>query len=84
MLPSAEVQSELKRQDLFDLGVTILIAATGGLDILTEESIQALAQEKSCCLIHSTEHSGSLSIRTLRKLLARLDPNAQDFICKCL
>ena len=29
---------ELKKQDLFDLGLLLIIAATGGLDVLAEEA----------------------------------------------
>lgn len=28
---------ELKKQDLFDLGILLTIVATGGLDVLSEE-----------------------------------------------
>jgi hypothetical protein len=30
---------ELKKLDLFDLGVLLLISATGGLDVISEESM---------------------------------------------
>jgi hypothetical protein len=31
--------TEMKKLDLFDLGVMLVIAATGGLDVLSEESL---------------------------------------------
>jgi len=30
---------ELKKLDLFDLGILLIIAATGGLEVISEESI---------------------------------------------
>ena len=30
---------EMKKMDLFDLGVMLIIAATGGLDVISEEAI---------------------------------------------
>jgi hypothetical protein len=32
----------LKKLDLFDLGVLLIIAATGGLDVISEESINSI------------------------------------------
>jgi hypothetical protein len=33
---------ELKKLDLFDLGVLLIIAATGGLDVISEEALSSL------------------------------------------
>lgn len=47
---------ELKKLDLFDLGITLTICATGGLDIVAEEDIVRLTQyTDKCCLIHALE-----------------------------
>jgi len=35
--------NELKKQDLFDLGILLLISATGGLEVVSEEQINALS-----------------------------------------
>jgi hypothetical protein len=35
--------NELKKMDLFDLGVTLTICATGGLDMVNEEHLTRLA-----------------------------------------
>lgn len=35
--------NELKKQDLFDLGILLLISATGGLEVISEEQINALS-----------------------------------------
>jgi hypothetical protein len=32
----------MKKLDLFDLGLLLFIAATGGLDVITEESISSI------------------------------------------
>lgn len=42
---------ELKKLDLFDLGVLLTIAATGGLDVISEEYFTDISS--SCCLIHA-------------------------------
>jgi hypothetical protein len=34
--------NELKKLDLFDLGVLLMIAATGGLDVISEEIINTM------------------------------------------
>jgi len=34
--------AEMKKLDIFDLGVLLIIAATGGLDVISEESISAI------------------------------------------
>jgi hypothetical protein len=34
--------SELKKLDLFDLGVLLIIAATGGLEVISEEAISSI------------------------------------------
>jgi hypothetical protein len=31
--------AELKKLDMFDLGILLIIAATGGLDVISEEII---------------------------------------------
>ena len=45
---------ELKKLDIFDLGVLLIIAATGGLDVISEESISSLSNlSTTCCIIHA-------------------------------
>ena len=34
---------ELKKLDIFDLGVLLVIAATGGLDVISEEALNSIA-----------------------------------------
>jgi hypothetical protein len=46
--------TEMKKLDLFDLGVLLIIAATGGLDVISEESISAITHlSHSCCILHA-------------------------------
>ena len=57
--------NELKKNDLFDLGVVLTICATGGLDMVNEDQLVRLADfSTKCCLIHA---------------LDAVDPNAPDF-----
>jgi hypothetical protein len=45
---------ELKKLDLFDLGVMLTIAATDGLDMVSEELLGKLCSYKGhCCLLHA-------------------------------
>ncbi len=36
---SSDNLTELKKLDMFDLGILLIIAATGGLDVISEEII---------------------------------------------
>ena len=77
----------MKKLDLFDLGVMLIIAATGGLDVISEETISAIpGLSTSCCLLHAVNKSSTTnkSIIVIRKILSRLSSSAQDFLCKCL
>ena len=48
--------NELKKMDLFDLGVVLTISATGGLDTINEEHLTRLTDfTSSCCFIHALE-----------------------------
>jgi len=49
--------SELKKQDLFDLGVVLTICATDGLDMVNEEYVSQLKKmNKQCCLAHAVRN----------------------------
>ena len=44
---------ELKKQDIFDLGIMLTLASLGGMDILNEDFLSKLPDiQSSCCLIH--------------------------------
>lgn len=46
--------TEMKKFDLFDLGVLLIISATGGLDVISEESITSIQNlSSSCCILHA-------------------------------
>lgn len=86
---------ELKKNDLFDLGIVLTICATGGLDMVNEEQLSKLADfSQSCCLIHALndiditskgfDNSLLSTLISLRKILNRISPSAQDFICQCM
>jgi hypothetical protein len=46
--------TELKKLDLFDLGVLLIIAATGGLDVISEEALLSMPSlTNSCCILHA-------------------------------
>ena len=45
--------NELRKLDLFDLGVVLLICATDGLSMVNEEYLEKLCDwKKQCCLSH--------------------------------
>ena len=81
--------------DLFDLGVLLTICATGGLDMINEEHLTRLTDfTRHCCLIHAlnevdpskpgfdTNLLGTLM--SLKRILSRISPPAQEFICHCM
>ncbi len=48
--------AEMKKLDLFDLGIMLIIAATGGLDVISEEAISNIPNlSTSCCLLHAVQ-----------------------------
>ncbi len=52
--------TELKKLDLFDLGVLLITSATGGLDVISEESISSIPNiHNSCCILHAVQGSHS-------------------------
>ena len=52
---SGEVSlKELKRQDLFDLGILLTLASIGGLEMVNEEFLAKVPHiQTSCCLLHA-------------------------------
>jgi hypothetical protein len=49
--------AELKKQDLFDLGVVLTICATDGLDMVNEDYVSQLKKmNKQCCLAHAVRN----------------------------
>ena len=44
-------KSELKAQDIFDIGYLLLVAATGGLELLNQETCDS-SEKGSCCVVH--------------------------------
>ena len=86
---------ELKRNDLFDLGVVLIICATGGLDMVNEELLSKMCNfSQHCCFIHALSDIDTTSpdfdaahistLVSLRRILNRISPQAQDFICLCM
>ena len=77
---------ELKKMDLFDLSLTLVISATDGLDMVNEEFLCKLADyKKHCCLLHAltdidpdTDQDFDPNLRstlmTARMILNRLSP----------
>ena len=85
----------MKKNDLFDLGVVLTICATGGLDMVNEDFLAKLSNfSQQCCFIHAlhdvdtTAEDFDISLIStlvsLRKILNRISPQAQDFICICM
>lgn len=49
---------ELRKLDLFDLGVLLAVIATGGADVLSDEILSKLKNlNKHCCLFHAVTQS---------------------------
>ena len=87
---SSEVSlKELRKQDLFDLGVMLILAAMGGLEMIDEEFLSRIPNiQSTCCLIcavkaYSKSNSGP-QVLTLLKIFGRLTDSCQDFICLCM
>ena len=87
--------NELKKNDLFDLSVVLIICATGGLDMVNEEHLARLTDfSQHCCIIHAInaidpsvpDFDPNLlsTLTSLRKILGRISSQAQDFICVCM
>lgn len=56
---------ELKKLDLFDLGVMLVIAATGGLDVISEEALNSIPNlSSSCCILHAVQGGSNNSRQT--------------------
>lgn len=73
----------------------LTICATGGLDIVAEESLVKLAQySDKCCLIHALDDLNATTpgfdpellptLLSLRRVFSRISQPAQDFICLCM
>jgi len=45
---------ELKKQDLFDLGILLTLASLGGLEFVNEEFLAKIPEiQSTCCLMHA-------------------------------
>lgn len=82
---------ELKKQDLFDLGVLLVLAATGDLEMINEEYLSKIPNiQSTCCLIHAVKNFAGNCEKpdkqalTLVKIFNRLSENCQTFICWCM
>lgn len=86
---------ELKKMDFFDLGVVLIICATGGLDMVNEEHLARLCDfSRHCCLIHALnsvdpkqadfDQSLLSTLLVLQKIIGRISEPAQEFICICM
>lgn len=86
---------ELKKNDLFDLGILLTICATDGIDMVNEEyvaQLQKLSQE--CCLVHAIrrvdmsqknfDKNLRCTLLVMRKILGRISDRAADFICQLM
>jgi len=87
--------SELKKIDLFDLGLVMLICATDGLNMVSEEYLEKMCDWKNqCCISHAVaqldeskqgfDPSHRMTLITLKHVLARISPQATDFICQLM
>ena len=86
---------ELKKNDLFDLGVLLTICATDGIDMVNEEYVAQLQKlNQECCLVHAikrvdTSQKGfdkslKSTLLVMRRILGRISDRAADFICQLM
>jgi len=73
---------ELKKQDLFDLGILLSLASIGGLEMVNEEFLSKIPDiQTTCCLLHAIKTFQAKSdkadkqIMTLIKVFNRLSEN---------
>jgi hypothetical protein len=81
----------LRKLDLFDLGVLLVICATDGIDMVNEEYVQSIDRQltQKCCLAHAVQKVNPETLEpnlrstllVLRRIFSRLSPEATDFIC---
>lgn len=45
-------RSELFAQDVFQLGIVLLISATGGMDLLNQDNMDTMSRDQ-CCVLHN-------------------------------
>ena len=75
----AQSLAEMKKMDLFDIGVTLVIAATGGLDVISEEALNHLhLLPTACCILHAvaSEKQPSPGLVVIKRILMRLSSDA--------
>ena len=75
---------ELKKLDLFDLGIILIVASMGGMDVISEEFISQIPNlNSSCCFFHAfLSHSKSAlpknfnkkAFLALKRITERLSP----------
>ena len=86
---------ELKKNDLFDLGVVLLLCAASGFDMVSEEYLERLCDySMQCCVIHAIQDINPsqegfdsnllTTLITLRKIFDRLSEECIEFICLCI
>lgn len=77
------------KQDVFDLGLLLFIAALGGSEILDSKELERIAHRPTgaCCVLHcdskGSSQSSHLSISQYFTT-KRFSPEFLDFLCKCL
>ncbi len=76
-----ESQQETYKHDVFDLGYTLLVAATGGLEILGDSFFHSIERGRGCCVLHQGHGRGKLR---LKHLLSHFSKEFLDFLCHCL
>jgi hypothetical protein len=89
---SAEAsQKELKKIDIYDLGIMLCHASLGGLDLINEEFLAKVPGiQTTCCIIHAIKNhltrqdKPDKQLLTLMKVFSRFSEHYQDFICCCM
>ena len=89
MQQSLKSKSSLLKQDVFDLGLLLLISALGGIDILDHSEFERISKKTTdtCCVLHcSNKGSPKNENLTLIKYFTknRYSDEFLDFLCCCL
>ena len=77
-----ETKNEVFSQDIFDLGYILLIAATGGLDLINQEVLDFTGAEDSGSLLQWSEKVESDGGIKISDLLDRYSPEFNAFLNK--
>lgn len=83
---SSGEKTQGKRTDIFDIGFLLMLSATGGLEVLTQNKLDLDDVKKKCCFMHQYFEKEKQMEECVLKLSDILSPdrfsgNFIDFLC---